>query len=503
MEFSTKNLRPEKQRTACIVVGVFESRKLSGAAGAVDRATRGHVLDIVRSGGMQGRLASTLMVHRAPHLGGARLLLVGLGREREFGDKQYREACRSATRALNDAGVAEAVSFLAELPVKQRPLAWRIMHAVVVSLEATYRFDQLKSKKNGARRQLRKLVFGIAAKADLDEAQGALASAQAIAEGVSFAKDLGNLPPNICTPEYLATQAVELAKKHRLKCEVLERADMEKLGMGALLAVAQGSVQPPKLIVLHYQGDATGSAPVALVGKGITFDTGGISLKPASEMDEMKFDMCGAASVLGTLKAAAQMRLPVNVVGLIPTTENMPGGRAVKPGDVVTTLSGQSVEILNTDAEGRLILCDALSYAERFKPAVVIDIATLTGACVVALGHVAAGLFANDDALARELAAAGDRAYDRVWPMPLWDDYQEQLRSNFADMANIGGRPAGAVTAACFLSRFAKPFRWAHLDIAGVAWRSGKDKGATGRPVPLLSQFLIDRAATAGRAQDA
>jgi leucyl aminopeptidase len=288
-----------------------------------------------------------------------------------------------------------------------------------------------------------------------------------------------------------------------LKCEVLERADMEKLGMGALLAVAQGSVQPPKLIVLHYQGDATGSAPVALVGKGITFDTGGISLKPASEMDEMKFDMCGAASVLGTLKAAAQMRLPLNVVGLVPTTENMPGGRAVKPGDVVTTLSGQSVEILNTDAEGRLILCDALSYAERFKPAVVIDIATLTGACVVALGHVAAGLFANDDALARELAAAGDRAYDRVWPMPLWDDYQEQLRSNFADMANIGGRPAGAVTAACFLSRFAKPFRWAHLDIAGVAWRSGKDKGATGRPVPLLSQFLIDRAATAGRAQDA
>ena len=503
MEFSIKNLRPEKQRNACIVVGMFEPRKLSSAAEAIDRATRGHILDIVRSGGMEGRLASTLMLHRVPHLGGARVLLVGLGREREFQDKQYREACRSAARALNDAGIGEAVSFLAELPVKQRSLAWRVMHGVVVSFECLYRFDQLKSKKNGARRRLRKLVVGIGAKGDLDEAQSALTRGQAIAEGMGFAKDLGNMPPNICTPAYLAAQAIELAKKHRMKCEVLERTDMEKLGMGALLAVAQGSVQPPKLIVMHYQGDPAGSAPVALVGKGITFDTGGISLKPSAEMDEMKFDMCGAASVLGTLKAAAQMRLPLNVVGLIPTTENMPGGRAVKPGDVVTTLSGQSVEILNTDAEGRLILCDALTYAERFKPAVVIDIATLTGACVVALGHVAGGLFANDDALSKELAAAGDSAYDRVWPMPLWDDYQEQLRSNFADFANIGGRPAGAVTAACFLSRFTKAFRWAHLDIAGVAWRSGKEKGATGRPVPLLSQFLIDRATAAMRAPDA
>jgi leucyl aminopeptidase len=280
---------------------------------------------------------------------------------------------------------------------------------------------------------------------------------------------------------------------------VLEQADMEKLGMGALLAVARGTAEPPKLIVLRYQGDDTGSAPVALIGKGITFDTGGISLKPAAEMDEMKFDMCGAAAVLGTLKAAAQMRLPLNIVGLIPTTENMPGGRATKPGDIVTTLSGQSVEILNTDAEGRLILCDALTYCERFKPSAVIDIATLTGACVIALGHVAAGLFANDDALARELLAAGDAAYDRAWHMPLWDDYQEQLRSNFADMANIGGRPAGSVTAACFLSRFAKNVRWAHLDIAGVAWKSGKEKGSTGRPVALLSQFLIERAGATAR----
>ena len=503
MEFSIKSLSPEKSRAACVVVGVFESRKLSDAAKAIDRTARGHLSEVLRAGGMDGKLGATLTLHKVPHLGGGRVLLVGLGRERDFRDKQFREACRAATRALNDAGAGDAVTFLAGLPVRQRSIGWKITHAATVSIDALYRFDHLKSKKSGPRRQLRKLTFGVVAQADLAEAQTALANAQAIADGMSFAKDLGNMPPNICTPAYLAQQAIDLAKKHALKCEVLERTDMEKLGMGALLAVAQGSVQPPKLIVMHYQGDRTDAAPIALVGKGITFDTGGISLKPAADMDEMKFDMCGAAAVLGTLKAIAQMRLPLNVVGLVPTTENMPGGRAIKPGDVVKTLSGQSVEILNTDAEGRLILCDALTYAERFKPSTVIDIATLTGACVVALGHVAAGLFSNDDALAREIAAAGDSAYDRVWPMPLWDDYQEQLRSNFADMANVGGRPAGSVTAACFLSRFAKPFRWAHLDIAGVAWRSGREKGATGRPVPLLSEFLIERARAARSAQAA
>ena len=503
MEFSIKSLSPEKQRATCVVVGVFELRKLSTAAAAIDRAARGHLADVLRAGGMDGKLGATLLLHKVPHLGGGQVLLVGLGRERDFHEKQFREACRTATRALNDARVADAVSFLAELQVKQRPLGWKIAHAVIVSIESLYRFDQLKSKKNGQRGRLRKLTFGVSSGADLAQAQTALVNAQAVGEGTSFAKDLGNLPPNICTPSYLAAQSIDLAKKYAMKCEVLERADMEKLGMGALLAVAQGSVQPPKLIVIQYQGGRADAAPVALVGKGITFDTGGISLKPAAEMDEMKFDMCGAASVLGTLKAVAQMRLPLNVVGLVPTTENMPSGSAVKPGDIVKTLSGQTVEVLNTDAEGRLILCDALTYAERFKPSTVIDIATLTGACVVALGHVAAGLFANDDALSQELAAASDGAYDRVWPMPLWDDYQEQLRSNFADMANIGGRPAGAVTAACFLSRFAKAFRWAHLDIAGVAWRSGKEKGSTGRPVPLLSQFLIERAAMARGAKDA
>jgi len=275
---------------------------------------------------------------------------------------------------------------------------------------------------------------------------------------------------------------------------VLERADMEKLGMGALLSVARGSAEPPKLITIEHRGGPRNAKPIALVGKGVTFDTGGISLKPAAEMDEMKFDMCGAASVLGTLEAVGELRLPLNVVGVIPTTENMPGGRATKPGDIVKSLSGQTVEVLNTDAEGRLILCDALTYVERYAPAAVIDIATLTGACVIALGHVASGVFANDDALAREVIDVGTAAYDRAWHMPLWDDYQDQLKSNFADFANIGGRPAGAVTAACFLARFTKQFKWAHLDIAGTAWKSGKEKGATGRPVPLLTQFLINRA---------
>jgi leucyl aminopeptidase len=314
---------------------------------------------------------------------------------------------------------------------------------------------------------------------------------------MNLAKDLGNLPGNVCTPSYLADEARRLAKRWKLGVQVLERKDMEKLGMGTLLSVARGSHQPPKFIVMRHDGAGRKSKPVVLVGKGITFDTGGISIKPAPEMDEMKFDMCGAASVFGTLRAVAEMKLPLNVIGIVPATENMPGGSATKPGDIVTSMSGQTVEILNTDAEGRLILCDALTYAERFEPAAVVDIATLTGACVIALGHVASGLYASKDDLAEELLESGTDAWDRAWRMPLWDDYQEQLKSNFADMANIGGRPAGSVTAACFLARFAGKYDWAHLDIAGTAWVSGKNKGATGRPVPLLTSFLMKRASRA------
>ena len=329
----------------------------------------------------------------------------------------------------------------------------------------------------------------------MNAAEAAASRASAIAAGMSLTKDLGNLPGNICTPTYLAEQAVELGKQSGIKVTVLDRKQIEALGMNCFLAVAQGSKQPPKFIVMEYMGGKKGAAPVALVGKGVTFDTGGISIKPAPEMDEMKFDMCGAASVLGTMKAIAAMKLPLNVVGAIPATENMPGGNAIKPGDIVTTMSGQTVEILNTDAEGRLILCDALTYVERYKPAAVIDIATLTGAMVISLGHITTGVFANDDALAKEVTDAGDSAWDRAWHLPMFDDYQEQLKSNFADIPNIGSRAGGSITAACFLSRFTKAYPWAHLDIAGTAWKSGAEKGATGRPVALLAHFLAKRAA--------
>jgi leucyl aminopeptidase len=493
VEFSIKACSPAKQRSACVVVGVFEPRKMSSSAQAIDEAANGYVADIIRRGDMEGKAGATLLVHNVPNIAADRVLLVGLGKEQEFHDKEYRDAIACAARALNGTGATDGTMFLTELAVENRSIAWRVRQAAMAVSDALYSFDQLKSKKEDAPRPLRKLTFAIGERSDVALAEDALIQGQAIADGVSLAKELGNLPGNICTPTYLAQRAAQLAKQFKLKVEVLERADMEKLGMGSFLSVANGSHQPPKFITLHYRGAKAAIKPIVLVGKGITFDTGGISLKPAPEMDEMKFDMCGAASVLGTMKALATMKLPINVVGIVPTTENMPGGRATKPGDIVTSMSGQTIEILNTDAEGRLILCDALTYAERFQPDAVIDIATLTGACVIALGHVATGILANDDDLAHELLASGQQAQDRAWQLPLWDDYQEQLKSNFADMANIGGRAAGTITAACFLSRFAKAYRWAHLDIAGTAWKSGKEKGATGRPVPLLTHYLLDR----------
>ncbi len=494
MEFSIKSGAPQTGASGCLVVGVYEPRKLSAAAAGIDRAARGYLARVVRRGDMQGKPGTTLLLHSVPGVAAERVLLVGLGRERDFREKRYREAVAAAVRALNATGANEATLHLTELAVGRRDSAWKVAHAVTVAGECGYRFTQMKSKVEGDGPALHRLVLNVDRAAEKRAAAG-LAQGLAVVHGMGLAKDLGNLPPNICTPAYLAGRARELAKRYRMKVTVLERADMERLGMHTLLSVAQGSAQPPKLIVLEYWGGPKKAKPVALVGKGVTFDTGGISLKPGADMDEMKFDMCGAASVLGTLKAVGEMKLPVNVIGVIPATENMPGSRATRPGDVVKSLSGQTVEILNTDAEGRLILCDALTYVERYKPAAVIDIATLTGACVIALGHVASGLFANDDALAREVNSAADTAHDRVWHMPLWDDYQEQLKSNFADFANIGGRPAGAVTAACFLARFTGKFKWAHLDIAGTAWKSGKEKGATGRPVPLLTQFLVNRSA--------
>jgi leucyl aminopeptidase len=486
-------VQPGRTRTGCLVLGVFESRNLSAPAREVDRAARGALGSILKRGDMEGKSGTTVTLHSVPEIAAERVILVGLGRESDFGPRRYREAIAAAVRAIAATGASSAELHLTALAVNERDTAWQAQQAVTVARESAYRFEQMKSRTDRSRPALSDVVLAVPERDQLRAAERGIAHGLGLAEGMSLTKDLGNLPPNVCTPAYLAAQARALGRRYRMKVQVLERADMQKMGMATLLAVAQGSSQPPKFIVAEYRGGAKGDKPVVLVGKGITFDTGGISIKPAAEMDEMKFDMSGAGTVLGTLAAVAELKLPLNVVGLIPTTENMPGGRATRPGDIVKSMSGQTVEILNTDAEGRLILCDALTYAERYEPAAVIDIATLTGACVIALGHVASGLFANDDALADELLKAADEAYDRAWRLPVWDDYQEQLKSNFADFANIGGRPAGSVTAACFLSRFATKYKWAHLDIAGTAWRGGKEKGATGRPVPLLTQFLVNR----------
>jgi len=494
MEFSIKNGNPEKQRNACVIVGVFEYRKLSDAAETIDQVSNGYLSGLLRRGDMDGKAGSTLLVHNVPGTLCDRVLLVGCGKEREFGERAYRQAVQASVKALEGTGAGDAASFLAELPVKRRDLGWRVEQMVEVTAESVYRFAHAGCKKKEERRGLSRLVINVPQRNDLKRVDLALKRGLAIAGGVKLAKDMGNLPGNICTPTYLAEQAQGMAKTYGLKVEVLERADMEKLGMGSLLSVTRGSRQPPKLIVLQYRKGKANQKPIVLIGKGITFDSGGISLKPGAEMDEMKFDMCGGASVLGAMQAVADLGLPINLVAVIPACENLPDGDASKPGDIVTSMSGQTIEVLNTDAEGRLILCDAMTYAERFEPDAVVDIATLTGACVIALGHHASGLLGNEESLLKELASAGDEAFDRAWPLPLWDEYQEQLKSNFADMANIGGRPAGSITAACFLSRFAKKFDWAHLDIAGTAWKSGKEKGATGRPVPLLVHFLLKRA---------
>jgi leucyl aminopeptidase len=492
VEFSIKNRTSDKQKTACAVVGVYEHRKLTPSAKLLDQASDGALTHLLKRGDIDGKAGSTLLFHALTGLVCERILLVGLGKEAEVTDKAYQDAVHAAVKAVAASGANEAAVYLTEVQVGSRDLDWKIEQAAMITGDTLYKFDQLKSDKGEDKPALRKLSLMVGA-GEAKVAEAAVARGQAIANGVSLAKDLGNLPGNYCTPTYLADQAKTMAKANGLKIQVLEQKDMEKLGMGSLLSVAKGSDQPPKFIVMHYNGGAKDEKPVVLVGKGITFDAGGISLKPAAEMDEMKYDMCGAASVLGTMQAVAELKLPLNVVGLVPTCENLPSGRANKPGDIVTSMSGLTIEVLNTDAEGRLILCDALTYAERFEPAAVIDIATLTGACVIALGHVVSGLLANDDALAKEVFQAGEVSGDRCWQLPLLDDYQEQLKSNFADMANIGGRAAGTITASAFLSRFTKKYKWAHLDIAGTAWKSGKKKGGTGRPVPLLVHFLAGR----------
>ena len=497
MKFSIKSGNPEKLRSACVVVGIYEDRKLSDAAKRIDAVSKKYLTKLMHQGDMDGKLGTTLLLHGVAGVESPRVLLVGLGSEKAFAESAYRTAVSNAVKQLNSQGGEDAAIFLTALKVKQHDAGWRARQAALVTHETCYRFDRLKSKPNTTKQSLKRIEFLFDRTSDLKLAEAGLIQGEAMAIGANFTKDLGNLPGNMCTPTYLAEQALALAKEFKMGVEILDRDAMAALGMNTLLSVARGSHEPPKFIVLRHMLGKKNEKPVVLVGKGITFDTGGISLKPGPEMDEMKYDMCGAGSVLGTMKAAALLKLPINLIGIIAAAENMPGSKATKPGDIVTSLAGLTIEILNTDAEGRLVLCDALTYAERFEPACVVDIATLTGACVIALGHVASGLYSNDDAFATELLDAGQRSGDRAWQMPLWEEYHEGLKSNFADMANIAGRAGGSITAARFLSSFTENYTWAHLDIAGTAWKSGKEKGATGRPVPLLTHFLIARSTMA------
>jgi len=495
MEFKITCGDLAQQKTPCLVLGVFEQRKLSGPGEAIDKASGGRLTDILRRGDLEGEVGRTLMLYDLPDVRCERVLLVGCGKRKEFSRSNYRKAIAAAVSVLDQARTTDALCTLPELIPDGMDIYLTIRDAVTTAMDKAYRYDQTKeTKKQQPKHPLKRLDLWISKKQDEETAERAVRHGNAVAHGVRLARDLGNLPGNVCTPTYLADRAVALGKEHsKLRVEILEEKDMEKLGMGALLSVSRGSRQPAKLIVMEHKGGKKDEKPVVLVGKGLTFDAGGISIKPSEAMDEMKFDMCGGASVFGAVLAAVELALPINLIGVVPASENLPDGDANKPGDIVKSMSGQSIEILNTDAEGRLILCDALTYCERFDPAVVIDMATLTGACVVALGKHPSGLFTQNDKLAGEILDAGNAAHDRAWRMPLWDDYQEELDSNFADMANIGSRWGGAITAACFLARYTKKYPWAHLDIAGTAWLNGKEKGSTGRPVPLLTQFLLKR----------
>ena len=493
MDFSLKHSAPENARGACQVITVAQPRKLSKSGLRVDKASRGYLSSVLKSGDMDGKLGQTLMLPAVPRLGVKRVLLVGCGKDGDMNDRNFTRVINSIASTLGTSGARDAEIYPADITLKGRDSAWKTRQAALLLGNSEYRFTQLKSGKQEKSGSLRKVIVNLP-RSDAAKAKKALAEARALSTGMTLARDLGNLPANVCTPAYLARQAKQLGRDYKsLRVKVLDEADMKRLKMGSLLSVGAGSRQPSKLIAMEYRGAAAREQPIALVGKGVTFDTGGISLKPGLAMDEMKFDMCGAASVFGTIKTICELGLPINVVGAVPAVENMPDGIATKPGDIVTSMSGQTIEILNTDAEGRLILCDALTYVGRYKPRCVIDIATLTGAVIVALGKIPSGIMGNNRALINELIKCGEQANDKIWELPLWDEYQDQLNSNFADMANIGGRDAGTITAACFLSRFTKDYKWAHLDIAGTAWKSGDEKGATGRPVPLLTQFILNQ----------
>ncbi|HVV95884.1 MAG TPA: leucyl aminopeptidase [Rhodanobacteraceae bacterium] len=495
LKFTLAADAPEAAAVPSIVLGIHEDRALTPAALRIDEKSGGAIRRLIESGDATGKTGSTTVLFGIAGVAAPRIVLVGLGEQKKLDAAAFHRAAGESARALKALPIDRAVSYLTEVDVPGRDAAWKLRTAALAADAQAYRYTAtFKPKEKSKTPQIESIAFaGIAPDRAADRA---LAEAQAIANGVRFARELGNLPPNICNPAYIAAQAKTIADAHAgVTLEVLERDAMQKLGMGSLLGVSQGSANPPKLIVLRWNGGKKDEKPYALVGKGITFDSGGISLKPGPGMEEMKFDMCSAAGVLGAFVAAVELELALNLVCIVPAVENMPDGNSYRPSDILTSMSGLTIEVLNTDAEGRLILCDALTYAQKFEPQVIIDAATLTGACVVALGKHASGLMTKDDELAAQLLKSGNDTMDRAWRLPLWDDYQQQLESGFADVANIGGKYAGAITAGCFLSRFVNGCRWAHLDIAGTAWEEGRKGLATGRPVPLLAQYLIDRSA--------
>ena len=494
MKYFTTTTKASRRAVDAVIVGLYSRGKMGVGAADIDAASKGHLRNLTKSGDVSGKAGRVAVLNNVPGVKAGRVVVVGLGKGNALSAIGFRKAVAAAVAAIAKTKSRQVLNTLTLEPVKDCDAYYLARHSVEAISDVLYRFEQMKSGRKPPEMPLHTIGHSIAKPGDAARTTRGAEHADGIAAGVSLAKDLGNLPANVCTPSYLARVAKKLATGNgKLSTRVLSEAEMKKLGMGSLLSVTAGATEPGKLIVMQYKG-AGSEQPVVLVGKGVTFDTGGISLKSGAGMDEMKFDMCGAASVIGTMAAITKIKLPINLTVVVPAVENMPAGNATRPGDIVKSMSGQTIEVLNTDAEGRLILCDALTYSRRFKPAAIIDVATLTGACVVALGNHRCAIYANDDALRDELFASGDSSEDLGWPMPMGDQYEAQLKSNFADMANIGGPGGGSVIAACFLGKFTDGMTWAHLDIAGVAWKSGAEKGATGRPVPLLSEFLLSRA---------
>jgi len=490
MKFTLDTTAIPEIDTACLVIGIFQHTELKGSASLVDQASNGALSKLIESGDVDADWKHTTLLHGLAGVAAQRILVMGCGEADKFDAVRFDEVCKSAGAFLRTHVTTNAHICLNEVEVDGTDAYWRLRQAAVNVDRANYSYTATKAPKDDEKKPLSNASFNAG-----NELQPALDEARGLAKGYLRSRELGNLPPNICNPAFLAEQAIEIANDYEnVTVEVLGQDEMAELKMSALLAVGQGSVNGPRLIVLKYQGKDTDSRPVVLVGKGITFDTGGISLKPGPNMEQMKYDMGGAASVIGAFEACADMQLPINLVCVVAAAENMPDGNAYRPGDVITSMSGKTIEVLNTDAEGRLVLCDALTYSQRFNPIALIDVATLTGACVVALGHHASAIMSKHDDLVDELLAAGQKAVDRGWRLPLWDDYQPQIKSTFADMKNVGGMPAGSITAGCFLSRFTTDQRWAHIDCAGSTWKWGDDKGSTGRPVGLLTQFLINQA---------